>query len=315
MTSETRLIGDVTVLDLQGNITLGEGDKILKDAIDSLLKLGRKRFVLNLEKVSYIDSAGNGEVVRAFTQISRSGGSIILSHPNARIIDLFYITKLRTVYTIVPTVQDAIEEFRERRHLEISCPVCRSERRTRIRVTQYDAVRCSNCNSETSFIEIPSGSERSHIVDGRVRSVNLPTYENEWVWLVPGNPARISLPPRLDLFAVEVVDKAWTLIQPRGHVVFGIDHVKEFSEVGLTRLMSLAQAETEGVVATFRLSEWRETPLRNELSRRGVQWTTRETNAGKVSEGGFGSPEHIESRVSKAMGIASSLLVPVQRCD
>jgi anti-sigma B factor antagonist len=77
MQIEERAAGEVTILDLKGKMTLGEGDEILKDKINSLVLQGRKQLVLNLADVPYIDSAGLGEVVRTYTTVSRQGGSII----------------------------------------------------------------------------------------------------------------------------------------------------------------------------------------------------------------------------------------------
>ena len=73
-----RTVSDVTVLDLKGKMTLGEGDELLKDKINSLLASGKKKLLLNLEAVPYIDSAGLGEVVRTYTTVSRQGGSLKL---------------------------------------------------------------------------------------------------------------------------------------------------------------------------------------------------------------------------------------------
>ena len=75
MQIEERAFGDVVVLDLKGRVMLGEGDEILKDKVNSLLNQGKKKIVLNLAEVPYIDSAGLGEIVRTFTTVSRQGGS------------------------------------------------------------------------------------------------------------------------------------------------------------------------------------------------------------------------------------------------
>jgi len=64
MQIEERAIGDVMVLDLKGKVTLGEGDELLKDKVNSLVNQGQKKIVLNLAEVPYIDSAGLGELVR-----------------------------------------------------------------------------------------------------------------------------------------------------------------------------------------------------------------------------------------------------------
>ena len=106
-----RLVGDITVLDLKGKMTLGEGDELLKDKINSMLTAGKKKLVLNLEGVPYIDSAGLGEIVRTFTTVSRQGGSLKLLNLTKRIEDLLSITKLLTVFETFDTEAEAIKSF------------------------------------------------------------------------------------------------------------------------------------------------------------------------------------------------------------
>ena len=106
-----RLVGDITVLDLKGKMTLGEGDELLKEKINSLLNGGKKKLVLNLEGVPYIDSAGLGEIVRTFTTVSRQGGSLKLLNLTKRIEDLLAITKLLTVFETFDTEAEAIKSF------------------------------------------------------------------------------------------------------------------------------------------------------------------------------------------------------------
>ena len=106
-----RLVSDITVLDLKGKMTLGEGDELLKDKINSLLGAGKKKLVLNLEGVPYIDSAGLGEIVRTFTTVSRQGGSLKLLNLTKRIEDLLAITKLLTVFETFDTESEAIKSF------------------------------------------------------------------------------------------------------------------------------------------------------------------------------------------------------------
>ena len=106
-----RTVSDVTVLDLKGKMTLGEGDEMLKDKINSLLASGKKKLLLNLEGVPYIDSAGLGEVVRTYTTVSRQGGSLKLLNLTKRIEDLLSITKLLTVFETFDTEAEAIKSF------------------------------------------------------------------------------------------------------------------------------------------------------------------------------------------------------------
>ena len=110
-----RTVGDITVLDLKGKMTLGEGDELLKDKINSLLQQGFKKVVLNLEEVPYIDSAGLGEIVRTYTTISRQGGSLKLLNLTKRITDLLSITKLLTVFETYENEADAVRSFSSER--------------------------------------------------------------------------------------------------------------------------------------------------------------------------------------------------------
>ncbi len=111
MQIDERMVGDVVVLDVKGRVTLGEGDEILKDKVNSLLNQGRRKIVLNLAGVPYIDSAGLGEIVRTFTTVSRQGGSLKLLNLTKRITDLLAITKLLTVFETHDTEDEAVQSF------------------------------------------------------------------------------------------------------------------------------------------------------------------------------------------------------------
>ena len=106
-----RTAGDVTILDVTGKMTLGEGDEILKDKVHSLSLQGRTKSVLNLAGVPYIDSAGLGEIVRTYTTVSREGGSLKLLGLTKRITDLLSITKLLTVFETYDNEADAVRSF------------------------------------------------------------------------------------------------------------------------------------------------------------------------------------------------------------
>jgi anti-sigma B factor antagonist len=111
MQIEERSAADVTLLDLKGKMTVGEGDELLKDKINSLAMQGRRKIVLNLAEVPYIDSAGLGEIVRTYTTISRQGGQLKLLNLTKRITDLLSITKLLTVFETYDNEADAVRSF------------------------------------------------------------------------------------------------------------------------------------------------------------------------------------------------------------
>ena len=93
------------------DLTIGEGDELLKDKINSLIQQGRRKLVLNLAGVPYIDSAGLGEIVRTYTTVSRQGGKLKLLNLTKRIQDLLAITKLLTVFDTFDSEQEAVQSF------------------------------------------------------------------------------------------------------------------------------------------------------------------------------------------------------------
>jgi anti-sigma B factor antagonist len=108
---EERVVGEVTILDLKGKIVINEGDEALRDKINSLIHQNRKKLLLNLENVPYIDSAGLGEVVRTYTTVSRQGGQLKLVNLTKRITDLLSITKLLTVFETFESEPEALKSF------------------------------------------------------------------------------------------------------------------------------------------------------------------------------------------------------------
>ena len=111
MEIDQRSVGEIVILDLKGKITLGEGDELLKDKVNSLVNQGHRKIVLNLAAVPYIDSAGLGEIVRTYTTVSRQGGSLKLLNLTKRITDLLAITKLLTVFETYDSENDAVRSF------------------------------------------------------------------------------------------------------------------------------------------------------------------------------------------------------------
>ena len=111
MQIDERIVDDVTVLDLKGKMTLGEGDELLKDKINSLASQGHKKILLNLEAVPYIDSAGLGEIVRTYTSVSRQGGKLKLLNVSKRIQDLLVITKLITIFDSYDDEAEAVRSY------------------------------------------------------------------------------------------------------------------------------------------------------------------------------------------------------------
>ncbi|MGH9782895.1 MAG: STAS domain-containing protein [Terriglobia bacterium] len=107
----TRQVGDVSVMDVAGRITLGEGSSALRDALRDLVGKNHKKVLLNLSEVTYIDSSGIGELVSGFTSVSNHGGQLKLLGLTKRVKDLLQITKLYTVFDVHEEEAHAIRSF------------------------------------------------------------------------------------------------------------------------------------------------------------------------------------------------------------
>jgi anti-sigma B factor antagonist len=111
MKASSRRVDGVTILDLSGRITLGEGSVVLRDQIRDLIGKSEKKILLNLGDVTYIDSSGIGELVSAFTTVRNQGGELKLLNLTKKVHDLLQITKLYTVFDVKDDEASAIKAF------------------------------------------------------------------------------------------------------------------------------------------------------------------------------------------------------------
>jgi len=111
MKSSTRQVDGVTIVDLSGRITLGEGSVVLRDTVRDLLSKGQKKILLNLGDVNYIDSSGIGELVSAYTTAKNQGGDLKLLNLTKKVHDLLQITKLYTVFDVKDDEANAVKAF------------------------------------------------------------------------------------------------------------------------------------------------------------------------------------------------------------
>jgi anti-sigma B factor antagonist len=112
MKASTRQVDGITIVDLSGRITLGEGSVVLRDNIRDVIGQGHKKILLNLGDVTYIDSSGIGELVSAFTTVRNQGGELKLLNLTKKVHDLLQITKLYTVFDIKDDEATAINSFK-----------------------------------------------------------------------------------------------------------------------------------------------------------------------------------------------------------
>src|SRR3954463_4821845 len=111
MKASTRQVDGITIVDLSGRITLGEGSVVRRDTIRDIVATGSKRILLNLGDVTYIDSSGIGELVSSFTSVRNQGGELKLLNLTKKVHDLLQITKLYTVFDIKDDEATAVGAF------------------------------------------------------------------------------------------------------------------------------------------------------------------------------------------------------------
>lgn len=107
-----RQAGDVTVLDMVGRITIGDGSLALRGAVRRLLEEGKTKILMNLAGVGYIDSSGIGELVSSYTAINKEGGQLKLLSLTEKLQDLLTITKLLTVFDAYDEEAEALSNFK-----------------------------------------------------------------------------------------------------------------------------------------------------------------------------------------------------------
>jgi anti-sigma B factor antagonist len=108
-----RDLGNVTVLDLSGKLTINDGAGRLKDTVTSLIAAGQKNIILNLGNLTYMDSAGLGEMVACHSTAAKNGGVVKLANTTGKMKDLLSITKLVTVFDAHDTEAQAISSFKQ----------------------------------------------------------------------------------------------------------------------------------------------------------------------------------------------------------
>ena len=111
MKAKTRQIGAVSVVELSGQITIGAGDVQMRDVVMELLDGGQQQILLNLSGVSYMDSAGIGELVACFKRAKERGGSVKLVNPTGKVYDLLQLTKLEDIFEVFTDEKEAVASF------------------------------------------------------------------------------------------------------------------------------------------------------------------------------------------------------------
>jgi anti-sigma B factor antagonist len=111
MLAATREIGEITIVDIKGRITIGEGNVMLREIMIGLLEKGKKHVLLNMADVAHVDSAGIGELVRSHTSVRKQGGQLKLANVNKKVQELLQKTMLLAVLDVHQDETSAVKSF------------------------------------------------------------------------------------------------------------------------------------------------------------------------------------------------------------
>jgi anti-sigma B factor antagonist len=253
MNIEQQQIGSVTVLNLSGSMTLLSGVESLKGAVQSALGSGNRAIVLRLDGVPYIDSAGFGEIVQAYTMVSKKGGKLWLCDPTKRIQDLLAITKLIQVFDVVS--YEDIARLNSGGRVIVECPVCDPHTRYTLGLDttpRGELQACSGCGTRLVIAELPwpPPPSRTTLL---CLGLRMPTYEGEHVELEVTNQQRITIEHRLDLYVSELIERLWQILPAPRRAVFVVDHGNA-TKTGVEKLVSLCRQTGDGSRAAVALS-------------------------------------------------------------
>ncbi|MDH4037206.1 MAG: STAS domain-containing protein [Candidatus Krumholzibacteria bacterium] len=106
-----REVGNAVILDLNGKLTGGPDAEVFRDVFKSLIDQGKKNVVVNLEKVSWINSTGLGILISGYTSVRRAGGDLVVMHASDRIESILYVTKLNLLFKSFEAEEDALKAF------------------------------------------------------------------------------------------------------------------------------------------------------------------------------------------------------------
>jgi anti-sigma B factor antagonist len=231
----TRDAGGAVVVEIIGKLTLGEGSPELRSCVRDLVEQHKTRIVLDLSQVPYLDSSGIGDLVNAFTATSARGGKVTLSHPRLRSMDVMTITKLKSVFEITSSVEEALSGIQSDR-LMFLCSVIECETWSPLSNAATEYQTCTRCGSQSKLV-MTGGEENMSSV--KVDHVRIPTYQDELVSVIPGKTRRVELHGRLDLFACNSAKKAVLTLKA---AVFDLTAATEITPRGCSALFELMTA-------------------------------------------------------------------------
>ena len=231
----TRQVGDVTILDIGGNLTL-DTCGTFADAVRKLADEGKKKVLINMEDVYYIDSSGIGVLVSAFTTVKNRGGVLKMMTLTKKLRDILQITKLYTVYETFGGESAALRSFQPGLSLlYCTCPVCHKRADSMAEDDRDPAPQiCPVCGARFTIDPPLRGSA---VV--AVRSARIESFLGEYFEIVPGPLFTVKVVGRLNLFTTFALKKAWNAVPIPRRIVFDLAQATEVDDEGRRALLAL----------------------------------------------------------------------------
>jgi anti-sigma B factor antagonist len=227
-----------------GEMSHAEAAVDFRNTIKQLMREGIKKIVLDLSRLTYIDSTGIGELVSSYYEINKANGRLLISSPSKKVREILAITKLTSVFRVTSSVEQALRELGAP-EIYAKCPAFGCKRWGIIPdpSKNQESIRCTECTTDLTIT--PS---MGSVWTGNAIVVKLlyPTYRGEFVEVVPQIllHVQVRVSGRLNLFAAEVVEKAFRSVPLPRRVIFDLTGVTEISQPGLERIFSLCKSNT-----------------------------------------------------------------------
>jgi anti-sigma B factor antagonist len=242
-------VGDVTILRVDGRIVLGDESRSLRNMVRKLLDSGGKKIILNVDNVTFIDSAGNGEVVALNHSARVRGADVKLCHVHGKLQEVWQISKLFTVFDVFSTEVDALRSF-ESPSWYCICPACGQQCGPFLLSARLQTQTCKTAVCGARFT---IGFSQAVGDSAPITRLTFQTYENESLEIEAGTPLKCQIFGRLDRFSSSALEKSWLALPLPRRVVFDLRHITETSDAGRTALSALLERNEHDSKATASL--------------------------------------------------------------
>lgn len=235
--------GDVTILDLDGRLVIGEESASLRAKVLELLSENKKEILINMDGVTFIDSVGNNSLAGIYVNVRRQGGRLKFMNLTQRVSDIFQVTRNFTFLEVYDNEKDALKSFGFDT-LYCQCPVCGKPSGPPLLGNAFwPPQTCSDWHCNAQFEVLASGSSHEEVL---VEKICIRTYGKEYFEILSGAPTVLRVVGRLNLFSSSALARAWQSIPTPRNVVFDLQQASEIDKAGREALLTFLARSEQG---------------------------------------------------------------------